>query len=283
MSMGSLLRWAIALILAGAVVALPFAISSGGPALMVRLGHGQDGYFTANAHACETACYWVGDYRARNGSLALTEMVMAPGASIAHAGERVRAVYAHEGALVYPPGGGTAWIPLACVLIVIAVCLPLVAVWILRWRRRRRIRPDGQHLPVAVLGDTAATPPGGRRIGASGIGLALGVVITILVFGGAAVATTGREVPSAPAPAAAACADYTAWALAQSDNGPPGRDPARLAQAEQQAPPAGQLAADLDTLGRDVTTATEASETDAGLIAQMAVVHDMQSVSHDCS
>lgn len=283
MSMGGVLRWGTALILAGAVVALPFAVSSGGPALTVRLGHGQDGYFTANAYACEGACYWVGDYRARNGSLALTGVVMAPGGSIAHAGERVLAVYAHDGALVYPPGGGTAWIPLAIALTVIAVCLPLLAVWILGWhRRRRKITPDGQHLLVAALADASDRRRSGRRIAPSGIGIALGVVITILAFGGDAVTTIAREVPSAAAPAAVACAAYSAWALAQPDDGPPGRDPALLTYAEREAP-AGQLSADLDTLGGDVNMAIGAGETDTGLVEQMAVVHDMQTVSKDCS
>ncbi len=91
-----------------------------------------------------------------------------------------------------------------------------------------------------------------------------------------------REAPSAPAPAAVACADYSAWALAQTDDGPPGRDPALLTYAKREAP-AGQLSADLHTLDGDVSMAIGAGETDAGLVAQMAVVHDMQSVSKDCS
>lgn len=283
MSIGSALRWGTALILAGAVVALPFTVGSGGPALTVRLGQGEDGSFTANAYACESACYWIGDYRARDGSLALTGVVMAPGGSIAHAGERVRAVYAHDGALVYPPGGGTAWIPLAIALTVIAVCLPLLAVWILGWHRRRRprITPDEQHLLVAALAD-ASDGRGGRRIGGPGIGVALGVVIIILAGGGDAVTTVAREVPSAAAPAAVACADYSAWALAQTDDGPPGRDPGLLTYAERQAP-AGQLSADLDALGGDVNMAIGAGASKRGLVEQIAVAHDMHSVSKDCS
>jgi hypothetical protein len=262
-------HWSVALILAAALVALPFAIGSGGGALAVRLGSGQPGTFSAVSSSCTGPCFWVGDFRTRDGSLAVPDLALAPGVSISGAGAQVAAVYPGRGPLVYPAGGGTTWIPLAVVILTIAGCAAATAYWIIRWRmRRRRGRPE---------------PAPGRKLGQLGITIVSAAPILLMVFGGVGIAVTANGIPAAGTlPTAVACADYSAWMQAQGDGGGPlVKDPSLLAEAQQHAPP-GQLSADLYTLATDVASSVTAGHSMSGLVDQFAAVTEMKAVTNDC-
>ncbi len=265
----AVVHWSVGLIFAAALVALPFAISAGGQALAVRLGSGQPGTFSVLSTSCAGTCFWVGNFRGRDGA-AVPGLAMAPGASIASSGAQIPAVYPGHGGLAYPTGGGTTWIPLAVVILAIAGCAPATAYWIIRWRAARRHmgRPE---------------PPRGRELGQYGLGLVLAALFVVIAVGGAVIDVTADEIPAAGSlPTAVACADFNAWVQAQGDgSGPLAKDPALLAEAQQNAP-AGQLSVDLDTLATDVSSSVAAGNSMAGLADQVQAINAMKAVTSDC-
>jgi hypothetical protein len=261
----TVLRGGVVVILAATIVMLPFAISSGGEALSIRLGSGQPGTFSPVSQTCGGSCYWVGAFRASAGSPVFSGLALVPGGNVTKAGERMPAVYPGHGGLVYPTNGGVGWIPLVLVIVTIAGCLAAIAYW--TFRRQWRAHGDAP----------------GRALGPYGIGLALGGVIILIVFGGAFVSVTAQDVPPARTlPTVVACAEYSAWLQAQASNGgPPSRDPALLAQAQRHAPP-GQLGSDLNTLAADVSIAIAAGGTQAGLVDDLNATNAMSVVTRDC-
>ncbi|MBO0839185.1 MAG: hypothetical protein J2P28_27245, partial [Actinobacteria bacterium] len=89
--------------------ALPVIVRQGGPALLVRLGQGQPGYFTGYFYSCAESCRWFGSFSTSTMSARRDSVTIAPGASILSAGSRVPAVNTGRAGLVYPIGGGSAW------------------------------------------------------------------------------------------------------------------------------------------------------------------------------
>jgi hypothetical protein len=263
----TVIRGGVVVILAAAIVMLPFAISSGGQALSIRLGSGQPGTFSAVSQTCGGSCYWVGGFRPSTSAPVVSGLALVPGGTVHRAGERIPAVYPGHGGLVYPANGGVGWVPLVLLIVAIAACLTVVAYWTVRrqWRAH------------------ASGPVSGRALGPYGIGLALGGVIIVIVFGGAFVAATAQDIPPARTlPTAVACAEYSAWLQAQAGNvGPPARDPGLLAQAQQHAP-SGQLSSDLNTLAADVSIAIAAGNTGAGLVDDLNATNAMGAVTKDC-
>jgi hypothetical protein len=191
----------------------------------------------------------------------------------------VAAVYPGSGGVVYPPGGGSAWIPLAVVLLVIIGCLPPTVAWTIQWRRSAR-RPA-----VVDYRPGAAPQKSPRQRGHTVTGTRAAVIIALeivaLVAAGAALASQSDLVLRAPTPAAMACASYGTWLLAQPEAGPPRRDPTLLADATQEAR-SGQLGDDLLTLQSDVAIAVAEPSEELSLVAEANVLADMNQVDRDC-
>jgi hypothetical protein len=267
-------RLGVELILVAAVITVPFTVRGSGPALLARLGYGQQGYFTATTFTCDSSCYWVGDFTPARGAPLRTGFAMAPGARIAHGGQRVAAAYLGNGRVAYPAGGGPNWIPLALLLLVIVACLVPTIGWLIGWSRRA-IRS-----PVLDYGhDFAAARRSDRTISSTVGGVFLGLAMVVLAFGGAALGYAAHLVPASPPPATLACAEYLAWLEAQPNSGSPDLSPALLAAATRNA--TGQLQIDLATLSGDVT-AENGSSGIAGLAAAAGVLKDTETVDAAC-
>lgn len=260
----------------GLAAALPVLAREGGPALLVRLGQGQPGYFTGYYDSCSGSCAWVGEFTARQGSAHRGGVTIAPGAGIPPTGGRVAAVDTGRAGPVYPAGGGTGWIPLAATLALLAGCLTVDALWVMSRVRHRRAQDACQ---PGRAPPTAAVPSGGPARPA----VVTGAVF--LVVAGTVAAVLFLPLP-APAPprAAQACADYSEWLAAQggyswADQGALAR--AALTRAARVAP-IGALGTDLSTLATDVSAADRFGQSPAGIDALMTVRTDMQAVGHDC-
>jgi len=148
--------------LAFALAVLPFTLRDIGPAWSAHLGHGEPGIFIAYTETCSRSCSWYGNFTADSG-YTRTDVLLASGNQVSHAGEVVAAVDTGDPKVVYPSGGGTDWILLTAVLAAEAtaiVCVPLYLMRKLK-RRRRRVMPVG--------GAAAAGATGGRG-GGPGIG-----------------------------------------------------------------------------------------------------------------
>ncbi len=271
------IRWIVGLILVGAVITVPFTASASGPAVFARLGYGQPGYYTAVGYACDTKCYWVGDFRALDSSQSRTSAVMAPGSGLARPGQRVLAVSEGHGSPIYPAAGGLDWLPFGLPLIVIIGCLPFVLGWIVQGRRSRRTLPVVEYEPA-----DARPQPRHRALSDARFGLVIGVEVVALTLGCSFAGYRASLVPLSPSPTALACADYRAWALAQHNGGPPSRDPALLAEALRTAP-AGRLASDLTALQSDVARAVAPQATQLALGSDMIVLSDMKPLITDCT
>lgn len=245
-----------------AIAAVPVAIAEGGSALLVRLGQGQPGRFTAYALACDPACSWVGSFTPRDGGHARNGLILAPGRS-PRLGRDVAAVDLDSSRVVYPAEGGSSWILLAILLAIVIGDLALEAALMTR-RRIRRAYPHA---------DQPAT--GSWRLLATASAVAL-----IITAPGFAVARS--PVPaSGPSRVTLACADYGRWLFAQPASG---RlvSLAVLATAEEQAP-MGRLSLALSTLSADANTAVTAGRITQRLVAGVSVSRDMAAVSRVCA
>jgi hypothetical protein len=264
-------RGCVVAVLISAIVAAPLMWRAEGPALLARAGYGQPGVFTAAARTCEADCYWVGAFAA-HGSAVLPAVPMTPGAAIDRAGQQVAAV--HEGAenLVYPAHGGPHWIPLAAVLLILACCLAAVICWLISYLRR----PDRARFAVYQPGSGR---PRGRTLSAVSVGLITSGLILATIVAGVAIGLWVQDVPVSASPATTACAEYFAWASAQSEAGAD-INPNVLAAAAQAA--TGQLQLDLDRLQAAVTTASTESGTGGGLVAASDVLGDMTTADQAC-
>jgi len=268
-------RLCVEVVLLAAVITVPFTIRGSGPALLARLGGGQQGSFTARTFTCGTTCYWIGDFTPGQGGPQRTGLAMAPGARIGHGGQLVAAVYMGNGRVIYPAGGGPNWVPLALVLLVIVVCLVPTTAWIISWRRRIRREP--------VLDYGHAVPPTPRRPEQATTSyrpvLVLALVIVVSTIGGAALGYAANLVPASPAPNTIACAEYLAWLEAQPTPGSSNVSPELLAAATQDA--TGQVQIDLATLSGDIT-ADIAPGGMGGLVGAVTVLDDMEAVDAAC-
>ena len=271
----TLARLGVGMLLITAVITIPFTIRGSGPALLARLGYGQPGSFTATATACDTTCYWAGNFESQAGGVARAGLAMAPGAPITHAGQRVPAVLLGNGPVVYPPGAGPYWLPLAVPLAVIIGCLVTIAVWTMGWRGGGRKVTD--YRPGA-----RTRPEVARPVSVFWAQILIALWTLVLIFGGAAGYAGARSVPVSPARSSIACAYYGGWLAAQPNGAPPGRDPQLLAEAVRLAPPASPLGADLATLRPDVILAASATSTDEIIADEGSVVADLNAVTHDC-
>jgi hypothetical protein len=275
-------RLLVMLVLAVAIVAIPFTVRAGVPALRVRLGEGQPGSYVAYSSSCPAACYWTGQFTAANGARARDGVTIAPGSGIARIGDRVRAVDAGDSTMVYPAGGGTAWIPTLTLLAIVVVCLPLQVSWRMARRRRRRAvfglaPPARQKRPDATTRHrwrAVRLPP----VAAWSIGVAL---MLGLSAGGAGIIVAVQAVPPAPSSTARTCADYNAWLLSQHSTALPQQVPAALLRAAQEAP-AGPLSTGLAVLTGDLGQAIE--QTGTASLADLAnVTTDMQVITTACT
>jgi hypothetical protein len=270
----TVLRLCVELVLVAAVITVPFAVRGSGPALLARLGDGQQGYFTASTLACDSTCYWVGDFTSGQGRPQRTGLATAPGARIGHGGQRVAAVYIGNGRVAYPAGGGPNWIPLALLLLIFVACLVPTIGWIIGWRRRVRREPvrDYSH-------DVMPEPRSDRATISNRPGIVLGLVIVASTIGGATLGYAANLVPVSPGPTAMACAEYRAWRADQPNAGNSDLSPALLADATQDA--TGQLQIELATLSGDVANESGSSGI-AGLAATGTVLSDMETVQAAC-
>jgi hypothetical protein len=270
----TVLRICVEIVLIAAVITVPFTIRGSGPALLARLGGGQQGSFTASTFTCDTTCYWVGDFAPSHGGPPRTGLAMAPGARIGQAGQRVTAAYMGNGRVVYPAGGGPNWIPLAVLILVTVACLIPTASWIIGWRLRvgrARVRDHSHDVTVPAQSVRATT--------SNRPGIVLGLAIVAATVGGAVLGYAADLVPESPAPAALACAQFRAWQEAQPNSGISDVSPALLADATQEA--AGQLQIDLATLSGDAANASGSSGI-ARLAAEGTVIKDMETVQAAC-
>jgi hypothetical protein len=270
----TVLRLCVEVILVAAVITALFTVRGSGPALLARLGGGQQGFYTASALTCDTACYWVGDFTPNQGGPDRTSLAMAPGAPIGHAGQRVAAVYLGNGRVIYPAGGGPDWIPLALVLLVIVACLVPTIAWIIGWRRR-----VGRAAVVDYSHDVGSGPRTDRARISNRPGIALGVVVVASITGGTVLGYAANLVPVNPAPTPTACAEYRAWLGAQPNVGHFDVSPALLADATHDA--TGQLQVDLATLSGDVA-AESGTNGVTGLAAMATVLKDTETVQAAC-
>lgn len=279
LSAGVVLRGCVTLVLVAAVAAVPFAVPAGGPALLARLGQGQPGSYTPYAYTCTPACYWTGEFAARGGSRHRDGMTIAPGLGTAQVGDPVPAVYAGDPSMVYPAGGGTAWIPVALLAAIIVICGPLEAVWFVRWRRRRNSARQ-EHAPLP-----ARRPGRARRAGgtwrAAGVIMLPAVTIVVLAGGGGALATIIQAIPPTPSAKALACTDYAIW-LETENPADPSYSAAVLARADREAP-AGPLRWDMDALRFDVNAEISAKSTSLAISAGENLINETQTVTTDCS
>src|SRR4029077_15494303 len=185
------LRGVSAVFLVAAVVALPFTVRVGVPALQARLGQGQPGHYIANTDVCGATCFWVGDFTASGASGHRGEVTIAPGANILRVGERVPAVDIDGASMVYPAGGGTAWIPTASLLSIITICLSLEVRWFIRRGARLRSEPGREPL-LALHPDEIGRLGGARAMSPVGLGLTIAGVMGILIVGGSVLFVAGQ-------------------------------------------------------------------------------------------
>jgi len=281
---GVVLRGAVAVLLIAAAVAIPFTLRAGLPSLQARLGQGQAGTYTAYAFTCDSSCYWIGRFASSGGSPRGGMATIAPGADITHAGQRVLAVRVGGSGLIYPAGGGIEWIPLACLALVVIVCLSMLLAWIARRGRRRRADQPGMQAAGWRARRRRRVRPGPLaptwRILAP-IVLPAALFLAVIAAG-VGVAETVRAVPpSAPSPKALACADYSVWLDANGSSVPPRQDALQLARAVTEARDS-RLHADLSQLSTDVQNAIALGAQPAGLVAESSAITDMSAVTRDC-
>jgi hypothetical protein len=280
-TVGALIRWTVTVVLAFAIIALPFTVRAGLPALQVRLGQGQPGEFVADASVCAVSCYWAGQFAASAGGPRRDGITIGPGARVSRPGDRVAAVELGTETPVYPAGGGTAWIPTAVLLVIIVGCLPLEIIWLAERRRRRRGSDDWM-LPMPARPAAARGPRGWASTPLAGTQWIVAGIIVALIAGGAGIAVAAQAVPPARPPAGAVtCADYNAWLLAQHGSGPP-QALGQLVRAASEAPP-GTLRTDLASLQSDAQTAADQNGTQSGLAALISATSDMNAVTKDCA
>ena len=196
------------------------------------------------------------------------------GARRARAGQRVPAVYLGDGNLVYPADGGPDWIPLALLLVIIAGCLPFATFWLSRRLRGRRPRMLAYQPPAA------GQPASGRTITSTRVAIIAGAGIVALTVAGAAIAYWSQDVPVSASPTTTACAEYFAWASAQSEAGTSDDSPALLAAAAQAA--TGQLQLDLSQLQSAVAAIEGAGSVDGVQVGSLTVLSDMTLADQAC-
>jgi hypothetical protein len=276
----------VTLVALGLISALPVLAREGGPALLVRLGQGQPGSFTAYYYSCSGSCAWIGEFTPTDSSARREGVTLAPGASFPQIGGRVSAVDVGSAGQVYPAGGGTSWIPLAITLTLTIAWLTVDALWVtsrIRQRRSQHTRQSGPDPPVAAvqLGGSPR-PVLARTVVASGsvVLVAAGTIAAILFW--------PLPSPARPPAAARACASYGEWLATQSGTTQPWTDKVALARAAQLAPN-DALGNDLSALLADVAAAAQyaqGSADPANVVAEaevtVNVTTDIQAVSHDC-
>jgi hypothetical protein len=212
-------------------------------------------------------------------------MLMAQGPAGIRAGGRV-AAYVAGGPAAYPAAGGTAWIPPAAILASFAICLPIAAIAIARYRRQSLdIRQGRQPLRGRQLAraQRIATDPAtmlARTRGRTSMAFAGTIVLIMGQWFGLFAAVTALP-PAPPSATLIACADYGAWAQAQDFSGPPDKVSYLLAEASKEAPP-GPLASGLSVLSSDVQA--EIADYQGGTLplAGMNVATDMGVVTKQC-
>ena len=125
------------------VVVLPFLVLQAGPAWSAHLGHGQRGIFTAYDESCNRSCNWYGTFSGDEG-LVKNDVMIADGTGVSGVGAQIPAVYTGGSGvdeIVFPVGGGSAWIDVTFFIGLAAAGVAADIAWlILRLRRARRRR-----------------------------------------------------------------------------------------------------------------------------------------------
>jgi hypothetical protein len=115
----------LALVPVVCLFALPFLVLELRPSYTARFG-GTDGTFTAVERVCtdgDAGCRWTGRFTAPDGRV--REDVRLLGGGVERAGDVVQAVDTGRRGAVYPAGGGSAWLLVTALLVVVLVVLGL--------------------------------------------------------------------------------------------------------------------------------------------------------------
>ena len=118
------------------LITLPFLLLEVGPAYEARFG-GTDGVFTARSEVCgDGGCAWRGDFRSDDGRVERTGVRLIGGGPDA-VGDEVGAVDTGSEDAVYPAGGGSNWLVITGLLLVVLAALSW---WVRAVRRERQAR-----------------------------------------------------------------------------------------------------------------------------------------------
>jgi hypothetical protein len=119
------------------LLALPFLVLELGPAWTARTG-GTEGAFTAVERVCDDdggGCRWTGRFRAPGGTVREDVRLLGAG-GVERVGDVVPAVDTGRRGAVYPEGGGSSWLVVTGLLVVVVAVLALWGRAVLRRVRR---------------------------------------------------------------------------------------------------------------------------------------------------
>jgi hypothetical protein len=133
---------------------------------------------------------------------------------------------------------------------------------------------------LAYQPPAAGQPASGRTITSTRVAIIAGAGIVALTVAGAAIAYWSQDVPVSASPTTTACAEYFAWASAQSEAGTSDDSPALLAAAAQAA--TGQLQLDLSQLQSAVAAIEGAGSVDGVQVGSLTVLSDMTLADQAC-